>query len=140
MCQGQLLCKVSSSQLPLLQRNEVYSQTRRKSSRLDANCGRTDERTNGRKVEPLYRTLLKAGAIKINLETFVPAHTPDFATVLFSQTDIECNKKFVENTPQPQYNAIFGVHRNRLFYEYNSDNLKALLTVSVKKKPQISRF
>ena len=36
--------------------------------RLDANCGRTDgrtnERTNGRKVEPLYRTLLKAGAIK----------------------------------------------------------------------------
>ena len=35
--------------------------------RLDANCGRTDgrtdERTNGRKVEPLYRTLLKAGAI-----------------------------------------------------------------------------
>ena len=37
--------------------------------RLDANCGRTDgrtnERTNGRKVEPLYRTLLKAGAIKI---------------------------------------------------------------------------
>ena len=32
-----------------------------KFSRLDANCGRTD----GRKVEPLYRTLLKAGAIKI---------------------------------------------------------------------------
>ena len=36
--------------------------------RLDANCGQTDgrtnERTNGRKVEPLYRTLLKAGAIK----------------------------------------------------------------------------
>ena len=73
MCQGQLLCKVSSSQLPLLQRYEVYSQTRRKFSRLDANCGqtdgrtngRTDERTNGRKVEPLYRTLLNAGAIKI---------------------------------------------------------------------------
>ena len=33
--------------------------------RLDANCGRTDGRTNGRKVEPLYRTLLKAGAIKM---------------------------------------------------------------------------
>ena len=36
--------------------------------RLDANCGQTDgitnERTNGRKVEPLYCTLLKAGAIK----------------------------------------------------------------------------
>ena len=60
VCQGQLLCKVSSSQLPLLQRNEVYSQTRRKFSRLDANYGRT----NRRKVEPLYRTLLKAGAIK----------------------------------------------------------------------------
>ena len=28
--------------------------------------GRTDERTNGRKVEPLYRTLLKAGAIKMS--------------------------------------------------------------------------
>ena len=27
--------------------------------------GRTDERTNGRKVEPLYRTLLNAGAIKM---------------------------------------------------------------------------
>ena len=26
--------------------------------------GRTDEQTNGRKVEPLYRTLLNAGAIK----------------------------------------------------------------------------
>ena len=26
--------------------------------------GRTDGRTNGRKVEPLYRTLLNAGAIK----------------------------------------------------------------------------
>ena len=33
--------------------------------RLDANCGRTDGRTNERKVEPLYRTLLKAGAIKM---------------------------------------------------------------------------
>ena len=31
----------------------------------NANCGRTD----GRKVEPLYRTLLKAGAIKIYLIT-----------------------------------------------------------------------
>ena len=29
--------------------------------RLDANCGRT----NGPKVEPLYHTLLKAGAIKM---------------------------------------------------------------------------
>ena len=27
--------------------------------------GRTDGLTNGRKVEPLYRTLLKAGAIKM---------------------------------------------------------------------------
>ena len=48
VCQGQLLCKVSSSQLPLLQRNEVYFQTRRKFSRLDANCGRTDGRTTER--------------------------------------------------------------------------------------------
>ena len=30
VCQGQILCKVSSSQLPLLQRNELYFETRRK--------------------------------------------------------------------------------------------------------------
>ena len=36
VCQGQLLCKVSSSQLTLLQRNEYYFQTRRKFSSLDA--------------------------------------------------------------------------------------------------------
>ena len=36
VCQGQLLCKVSSSQLTLLQRNELYFLTRRKFSRLDA--------------------------------------------------------------------------------------------------------
>ena len=43
-----------------------------KFSRLDANCdrtdGRTDERTNGQNVEPLYRTLLKAGAIKNHIK------------------------------------------------------------------------
>ena len=36
--------------------------------------GRTDKRTNGRKVEPLYRTLLNAGAIKMfqnSLESFL---------------------------------------------------------------------
>ena len=33
VCQGQLLCKVSSSQLTLLQRNELYFLTRRKFSR-----------------------------------------------------------------------------------------------------------
>ena len=36
VCQGQLLCKVSSSQLTLLQRNELYFLTGRKFSRLDA--------------------------------------------------------------------------------------------------------
>ena len=35
VCQGQLLCKVSSTQLPLLQRNELYFYTRRKFSRLN---------------------------------------------------------------------------------------------------------
>ena len=30
--------------------------------------GRTNGRTNGRKVEPLYRTLLNAGAIKIHVK------------------------------------------------------------------------
>ena len=35
VCHGQLPCKVSSSQLPLLQRNELYFKTQRKFSRLD---------------------------------------------------------------------------------------------------------
>ena len=38
VCQGQLLCKVSSSQLTLLQRNELNFLIRRKFSRLDAKC------------------------------------------------------------------------------------------------------
>ena len=62
VCQGQLLCKVSSSQLPLLQRNEVYTQPRRKLWTDGRTDGRTDERTES---WTLYRTLLKAGAIKI---------------------------------------------------------------------------
>ena len=39
-----MLCKVSYSQLSLLQ-----------SKHLDINCGRTDGQTNGLKVEPLYQ-------------------------------------------------------------------------------------
>ena len=47
-------------------KNEVYSQTRRKFSKTRRKLW-TDGRTYGQKVEPLYRTLLKAGAIKMLL-------------------------------------------------------------------------
>ena len=64
VCQGQLLCKVLSSQLPLLQRNEVYSQTQRKFSRRRKILTKSVEREM--KVKCTRSRCLLEGCVKDN--------------------------------------------------------------------------
>ena len=103
-----------------------------------------DGRTNGRKVEHLYRTLLKAGAIKIKgmLMRLHEGHTAPhlntgtelyggiltvvlripFSSVIHFLKEgttlyvIKC-KNVKHNTGLPHFNPTFGVHRIRPCYK-----------------------
>ena len=71
VCQGQLLYKVSSSQLPLLQRNEVYSQTRRNFSRLDAKYWQSQWSMKWRSSAPGQGACLKGVSRTITMQGFI---------------------------------------------------------------------